>query len=476
MKIFQNSGLTGGNFRLYLSSGDNNISVSNAVPVTKQELNYDVKSIQIYLNKGLVFKNYEMEVMLSEGSDEPNVFEPYTGGEPSPNPNYPQKIETITDILKIMSIGENILDYRNISKTAHDYGINIDEDDYIYSTNPTSDSRSWSYNNSNYFFNLPAGTFYIKLFSKNASQNTNAGLRLSDSDNLGIVVTSAGELNRTDVVKKFTLTQPKKLGLMLKIYDGKYRISITKKDIDWNTYFISKIEANLPTDEFVGKLNDTYKDIFEAIYNVEEKQYHLILNKNIIKIVMDGITNKFFHISSSIFSETNKFFQFEVPNKEIGKSGSINYAKSNYLTYFEGNAANAIKRSCFWWEGSEKYNYASLSFMTLEDANNWLKQLNSIGKPLEIYYVTSKPYQVDLGPIDMLKTYEDVTNIFTDSDLLPSIRIKYYKNFKETIKELKINEKSLKDELQSLSERLSALETKQVVSSDDSNVENEVIS
>ena len=125
---------------------------------------------------------------------------------------------------------------------------------------------------------------------------------------------------------------------------------------------------------------------------------------------------------------------------------------------------------------TEKFNNIRIKNIRLNTVDELKQSLNE--KPMEVYYILNlnSRYSLDLGSIDMLKTYEGVTNIFTDSDLLPIIRIKYYKNFKETIKELKINEKSLKDELQSLSERLSALETKQVVSSDDSNVENEVIS
>ena len=97
--------------------------------------------------------------------------------------------------------------------------------------------------------------------------------------------------------------------------------------------------------------------------------------------------------------------------------------------------------------------------MTLEDANNWLKQLNDAGNPLEIYYVTRNPYQIDLGPIDILLSYNEVTNIFTDSDLLPQINAKYYRNFTKTVQNLQVNEKALKQELIDINNRLTALET-----------------
>ena len=97
--------------------------------------------------------------------------------------------------------------------------------------------------------------------------------------------------------------------------------------------------------------------------------------------------------------------------------------------------------------------------MTLEDANNWLKQLNDAGNPLEIYYVTKNPYQIDLGPIDIPLSYNEVTNIFTNSDLLPQINAKYYRNFTKTVQNLQVNEKALKQELIDINNRLTALET-----------------
>lgn len=62
---------------------------------------------------------------------------------------------------------------------------------------------------------------------------------------------------------------------------------------------------------------------------------------------------------------------------------------------------------------------------------------------------------------DMPLSYNEVTNIFTDSDLLPKINAKYYRNFVTTIQNLQVNEKALKQELADINTRLTALETAQ---------------
>ena len=65
----------------------------------------------------------------------------------------------------------------------------------------------------------------------------------------------------------------------------------------------------------------------------------------------------------------------------------------------------------------------------------------------------------DLEVVDMPLSYNEVTNIFTDSDLLPQINVKYYRNFVKTVQNLQVNEKALKQELIDINNRLSALET-----------------
>ena len=58
-------------------------------------------------------------------------------------------------------------------------------------------------------------------------------------------------------------------------------------------------------------------------------------------------------------------------------------------------------------------------------------------------------------------SYDEVTNVFSDSDLLPTINAKYYRNFISTVRNLQVNEKALKQELIDINNRLSALETAQ---------------
>lgn len=381
------------------------------------------------------------DLMFQKGTDR-TQFEPYTGGQPSPSPDYPQEIKTITNSLKVTSCDNGLFDgefrqgsWNSINNSIRCFSKNniyVEPGNYLLITD--LDINNYRYgilvSNDNY----PS---QVENFSYDSGwkQANKFEFNLTEAGNLGINVSSINNAN----INPSIFANVKWL--------------LIKLDL------VSIIDANLPENEFIGKINDTYKDELVAVYNQEEGQYHLMLNKNIIKIVMDGKTNKFVSKHQTIYTDTTGFYKFILTNKILGNNGNNELGKSNYLIYQEGTAQDVGRKKIgLWWEASD-FNYASIPFTTLEDANNWLKQLNSIGKPLEIYYVTGNPYQIDLGPIDIPLSYNEVTNIFTDSDLLPIINAKYYRNFTKTVQNLQVNEKALKQELIDINNRLTALET-----------------
>ena len=155
----------------------------------------------------------------------------------------------------------------------------------------------------------------------------------------------------------------------------------------------TQIQANLPEGEFIGKINNTYKDTLKVEYNEEDGQYHLNLYKRVYK----------------------------------------------------NNSYNG-----------ESYNYY-ISTTSRKDGNI---EYNKLQTGQVVYYDGSETI-IDLGIVDMPITYNEVTNLYTDSDLLPQINAKYYRNFISTVRNLQVNERALKQELIDINTRLSALETVQ---------------
>ena len=104
----------------------------------------------------------------------------------------------------------------------------------------------------------------------------------------------------------------------------------------------------------------------------------------------------------------------------------------------------------------ESYNYY-ISTTARKDGNIECGELQTG----QVVYYGGDETIIDLGIVDQLITYNEITNLFTDSDLLPTINAKYYRNFISTVRNLQVNEKALKQELIDINTRLSALETAQ---------------
>ena len=102
----------------------------------------------------------------------------------------------------------------------------------------------------------------------------------------------------------------------------------------------------------------------------------------------------------------------------------------------------------------ESYNYY-ISTTARKDGNIECGELQTG----QVVYYDGDETIIDLGIVDQLITYNEMTNLFTDSNLLPTINAKYYRNFISTVRNLQVNEKALKQELIDINTRLSALES-----------------
>lgn len=237
------------------------------------------------------------------------------------------------------------------------------------------------------------------------------------------------------------------------------KINISYRNVkSYQTHIQSQINANLPEGEFIGKLNNTYKDALNVKYNEKDGQYHLYLYKNIGKVVLDG--------SKGSISMPNQY-KFNIDNV------ITNYLKINtYNNYSLSDryiVVNQTSTNSEFDKVSSNYNYAvnfgsgaannvRIKDVRFNSINDFKNELNA--NPIIFYYILAidSRYTVDLGVVDMPLSYDEVTNIFTDSDLLPQINAKYYKNFITTIRNLQVNNDTLKNELVSIKNRLTTLE------------------
>lgn len=348
----------------------------------------------------------------------------------SPSPEHPQPIATIENSLKITSCNKNLMDP---NKLITGYFINISNgtlvnsniDNYVEYTLIKPNETYWK-----------PSTNHFALYDKDKK----------------FIKSGHG---------KKIITTPNSMYIRWTLSDGdlrleQYLIQSEVEPTSFEQHLETQITANLPEGEFIGKINDTYKDTLKVEYNEEDGQYHLNLYKNVGKVVLDGSENWV------LSGYTNEIILSLYINNYNNKSGNL---ISDKFIYRNSVDSTTITEYCSSGTNTIRIGILKTTCGTIEEFKNWLSTHNT-----EVYYALAEPYTLDLGVVDMPITYNEVTNLFTDSDLLPQINAKYYRNFISTIQNLQVNEKALKQELIDINNRLSALESTQTSTTQESEV------
>lgn len=132
--------------------------------------------------------NYVLYLMLSKG-DTQLPWEPYTGGKPSPSPDYPQEIESVGTK---WSTGANLVDVHNAIK-INVYGLAVavkDDGTIIISGTSNNNSKNLSFSFLNNKFPFPL-TSIFKCFDveeKNCKLSSVRRTNTSDATNNGIAI------------------------------------------------------------------------------------------------------------------------------------------------------------------------------------------------------------------------------------------------------------------------------------------------
>lgn len=409
----------------------------------------DTTGSGIWVHTDATFTNAVIKIWFSETQSD---FEPYTGENPSPSPDYPKKIKTITGELNLTNCGKNLL--KGITYNNTHNGINYVFNDNSVLAKGTSTSQSISIYSvaaieNGFLSTLDKGKYVLKISSPNAMAEL--------VNELGNRIVKTFSNNP---VAKFELKQPTKYFYRIVVsenttVDETFYLQLEKGEegTAFEEYISSQITANIPDGEFIGKLDDTYKDTLNIEYNEDDGEYHLILNKVIGEDIYTGEDTE--NWAKNIYRSG----VYQIANKNVAKLPSDNMLGNIIANYFTTNTPNRVWNSNI--DGITNLNDLNMirlrfkddTIQTVENLRDWLKSHN-----LKIFYLLANPYSIDLGSVEMPLSYNEVTNIFTDSDLLPKINAKYYRNFKKTVQNLQVNNDTLKNELISIENRLTALE------------------
>ena len=396
--------------------------------------------VECRIDSGVELNNEVVYPMLS---NEANIdWEPYTGEQPSPNPDYPQEIKTLS-FDKITRCGKNLL---NASCDEKDeYGITLKADNqYIYINGSNNDANRQFLTNP---FLVPAGTYTLSL--KKVSGNFNSHNNLDSQSFLFLlykntsyefvgtqIMLSAKDLEQS---MTFTLDEPTNLNLGVfarvneEIFENvKIAYQITKgeeADYTFEPYQGQTYDIDLQGNEMV-EIPKGIKDELAV-----DKQGNVSLVKNIGKVSLDGSID-FSPFIEGTDNGINKygnvlFVNYNILNEKraIEPYNAYPTVISNYFKEIEENI----------WLGEKvaiDVNGSQLIFVvsqnlatTLEEFRTWLQEHNVI-----VYYQLANPQTIPLGKLtDIITTLNGTNNIFINGNIPTTISTTYALDIKKYI-------------------------------------------
>ena len=419
----------------------------------------DISNIS-YINVGIYTNNstntdVENTITIEEPLlyfDDSDTYEPYTGVEPSPSPDYKQPIEVIEDDFDLVSCGTNLINWGKVKQGSFG-AIGKYENDIltVTSENPqTYPAISYDITNilkryenkklkficeDSYVSNEEARanvqmtvitndgkTQYIPLYNIQTKNNTPTTILPNiKSAIVGVYANNSS----TAVANTSTIVKP-----MLFIYNN--------EDVNIEPYTETRQTITMPEGEFAGKINDTYKDQFRINYNEQDGRYHLYLDKVVGKDVFDG---------DETWGRTQGGTYFRYHSKLSKKPKMTRYSRgiclSNYFIYHNDYPTDKIG-TIFASIDGQCYIYPKEQDST-EQFKQWLST-----NITEVYYVLAEPYTLDLGVVNMPLSYYPITNVYNTCVGIPNMYVKYYRDFKKTITTMQVDIQELKSTIQEL--------------------------
>lgn len=144
--------------------------------------------------------------------------------------------------------------------------------------------------------------------------------------------------------------------------------------------------------------------------------------KRIDKVVLNGSDDEnWLFIDNNQRFRTNSNYIPKLSNIKINKaetSHNLTYALSNYYTIStQNNVKPGSNKMGFSQWGGVKFLYLPADYNTVGEFKAWLSTHNTI-----VQYELAEPYEIDLGEVSMLTTYEGTSNITNSEDTNMSVK------------------------------------------------------
>lgn len=253
---------------------------------TESSFNEDTEKTVIWINASATFDNAVIKIWANTNKSD---FEQYGA---SPSPDYPSEIETVGSNV-------NILNYNNLTAAAQSAGYVIDESGNVYHQEHVGDARNWNYSNSNYTLELGKGSYMLSIYFSKQTSNKNSQIVIYKEDSTSIKITKLNDISNIKI--EFNLQETQKIGLMIKTFEGVYKIKLEKGSTatPYSPFGMGSVETDVVNKNLLDKNNEK-KGITINTAGVEEAsgarsttQYITVdKNKKVLYVNWSGKTGK----------------------------------------------------------------------------------------------------------------------------------------------------------------------------------------
>ena len=354
------------------------------------------------------------------------VYEPFSGVQPSPNPDYPSEIESIEGIVQYKQIGKNLFNsalVQNVTRNGvtwlvqDDGGINISGSN-TSTSNVSKPVGGWS--STVPIIELDPTKTYTLSFSGNFDskkvQFECRGLKDGAFDGVytlthNSTITGFSAITYMNFYARAGATD---------INETIYLMIAEGSDTNFKKYEETILNINLQGNK-IRSLSNGVKD--ELI--VENGRAKII--KNVQETLLDGVNEKFYSID---LRGSKTFLVCNYSNSNIKKAISENEVIP-LSNKFRSASLHDIWNGVIQYGISQTHNghYLQFSFpktisadLTLDGLNAWLSTHNTI-----VQYQLETPQIIDLGEVTQPKTFDGVNNISNSENT--NMLINYYNAF-----------------------------------------------
>ena len=369
--------------RCALKTSENELGIDRIVQVGKTSVQFtpksDISSAYIWIDAP-IGTNIDIQFMIQvEKGSTAHDYEPYTGGKPSPNPEYPQEIKAVNKLSGVMC-GKNLFNYNTYIK-----------------------------NNKQLKIIIKGG----KTLFRNNSISSGLNYKIYDINN---------NILGTFISLNFTTTNP------LKLPTNASYIEI-KSDNPFRNLYIG-YSSNTTYEPYIGSiLNHTLQN---PLYKIGDVYDYIDFNRgkivrNIGVITFDGSDDELWNKYSNNVS---------MDGYSVNVSNAIDTTPCICNKLLTTDTISAVLEEAI--KVLDNAMYVVLNKIrglnTTELFKSWLQS-----NPITVYYQLATPTEEDiptelLTQLKQLQTYSGETNIsFEASDVYPTIDLEYIKDTKKYI-------------------------------------------